>query len=318
MSPAPITIHTGHCLDRLREMPARSVQCCVTSPPYWGLRDYGLPAVLWPTGWRGCHGLEPSPDLYVEHARLIFSEVHRVLSDDGTCWINLGDSYFGSGRGNVKSTKRMGKAKDLVGIPWKVAFALRDDGWYLRKDIIWEKPNVMPESVTDRPTTSHEYLFLLSKSERYHYDAAAIKEPASGTAHARGYGVNPKAITPGRNSRIHVDRDPNHSTARRSRQNASFSAAVKGLVETRNKRSVWTVATAPYRGAHFATYPPALIRPCILAGCPVGGVVLDPFGGSGTTAAVAVELGRRAILIEMNPDYVAMSNARLGQSTMGN
>jgi DNA modification methylase len=285
------TLLHGHNLDSLKKLPSALVHCCVTSPPYWGLRDYGIPSVQWPTGWYGCHGLEPSIDLYIEHSVLIFREVRRVLRHDGTLWLNLGDTYAGGGLGgggsfacdgvrmcaepgtnkNVphrKGTRLIGagiKNKDLVGVPWRVAFALQADGWYLRCDNIWNKPNPMPESVRDRPTRAHEYVFLLSKSKRYFYDLEGVKEDCSGTAHSRGNGVNPKAKTPGRNSRVHLDRDVQHS-ARPHKQNRSFSAAVAGLVSKRNMRSVWNISTAPFRGAHFATFPPKLAERCIRAG----------------------------------------------------
>lgn len=381
-----VTIKQGHNIDVLRSLPEKSVHTCITSPPYWGLRDYGVPPSVWGgnadckhewkedryytektaaksssdafheageenaarlkegrwrndstckhcNAWLGCHGLEPTPELFVKHEVLIFREVWRVLRDDGTLWVNLGDSYSANA-GQRKVTDKAGikqqsnvasagapsrcvpalGAKQLIGIPWRVAFALQADGWILRSDIIWHKPNPMPESVTDRPTKAHEYIFLLSKSERYYYDADAIKEAVTGTAHARGDGVNPKAKTPGVNSRMFQDRDPAHPKARKIKQNESFSAAVSGLVNERNKRSVWSVATAPYRGAHFATFPPNLIRPCVLAGCPIGGTVLDIFGGSGTTGAVAEEEGRNSILIELNPDYVGLAERRTAQA----
>jgi DNA modification methylase len=414
-----LTVICGDALEKLRELPDESVQCCVTSPPYWGLRDYKTPPKIWlrdlnhdicrgehnweehiqpaangithdggMTGetlsgssatrkpkrsqfckscgaWEGSFGLEPTPELFVEHLSQIFRETRRVLRKDGTLWLNLGDSYnaYNGGAGpssslsqGAQTTERPQletgyglrnksiKPKDLIGIPWMVAFALRQDGWYLRSDIIWSKPNPMPESVTDRPTKAHEYLFLLSKSRKYFYDAEAIKEDVTGNAHARGDGVNPKAKwkTPdgwdtssgngshgnfhrngreegfigyktkqtGRNSRQCVDQDPTHLQAKRPKQNESFSGAVNELVDARNKRSVWNVATAPYPDAHFATYPPDLIKPCILAGCPVGGTVLDPFAGSGITGMVALELGRKAMLIELNPDYVKLIHQR--------
>jgi DNA modification methylase len=331
----PLTLINADCLTALRALPAESVQCCVTSPPYFGLRDYGMPDRI---------GLEESPAAFVETMVAIFEEVRRVLRPDGTLWLNLGDSYAGSwgaqsrdhspgkhaynksalsarqieaaqrkagGTGSLSRTPGL-KAKDLIGIPWRVAFALQAAGWYLRCDIIWHKPNPMPESITDRPTKAHEYIFLLTKSERYYYDAEAIKEPTTGNAHHRGDGVNPKAKVAGANSRVHVDRDPAHQTAARIRakQNRSFSAAVTELVDSRNKRSVWSVPSAPYRGAHFATFPPNLIKPCIMAGTKPGDVVLDPFGGSGTTAAVALELARRALLIELNPEYCDLIRQR--------
>jgi DNA modification methylase len=666
-----VTLFHGNALDVLRELPEGSARCCVTSPPYWGLRDYSIPPSVWPDGWTGCHGLEPTIEMYVEHEVVIFREVRRVLTDDATLWVNLGDTYAAARSYQVPDNKhkdvgnKMGhcvpsglKQKDLIGIPWRTALALQADGWYLRCDIIWclsggttvyvrtqkgdmpmtlkdmarldpstvqlwngerwtqllgmsksnrqateltlvlrsgerisctpthrfptarglleasqikvgdclfrtrlpepdmpkspehisddaawfaglylaegsmaddtiqisghakeierwkriqrvaaayggsatrtitgnsmnirlygkmlvglvsefvsgkiainkhispvvwrygnkflseyirgyldgdgcweeknqrwrlgfcrnyaleqdlrtacsrlgwmltlnprmaryqngvrpsfrgevridrsghhnersrndvvrierarcrhvygvgvednphlfalssgilthnSKPNPMPESVRDRPTKSHEYIFLLSKSERYHYDFEAIKEPVTGSAHVRGDGINPKAKktpsgwdtgpgnhnqligrykAPGKNSRIHQDRDPAHMEARHQRQNESFSAAVCGLVDSRNKRSVWTVPTFANPNAHFATFPPNLIRPCILAGCPSGGTVIDPFSGSGTTALVAKEFGRKAIGIDMNTEYLDMTIKRTAQEVL--
>jgi DNA modification methylase len=269
-----IRLEHGDCLDVLRSMDASSINCCVTSPPYWGLRDYGVDGQL---------GLEENPEEYVTKMVAVFREVRRVLREDGTVWLNLGDSYAGGGRGGNpplgsgfwKQATNAGslvapssvptglKPKDLVGIPWRVAFALQADGWYLRQDIIWHKPNPMPESVTDRCTKAHEYIFLLSKSARYYYDAEAVDE--------EGVVVNSK----------------------------------------RNRRSVWTVTTMPYKGAHFATFPPKLIEPCILAGCPVGGVVLDPFVGSGTTSVVCVKHNRGCVGIDVNKDYLELAKQRI-------
>ena len=272
-----IRILTGDCRDRLGLLGDGSVSCVVTSPPYWGLRDYGHDGQM---------GLEETPDAYVAGMVEVFREVRRVLRDDGTLWLNLGDSYVSSPRGN--------KPKDLIGIPWRVAFALQADGWWLRQDIIWSKPNPMPESVTDRCTKAHEYLFLLSKSARYHFDADAIKEPMTASSATR-------LSQPGLAEQKGSDRVP-------GKTNGAMKA-VGG--DTRNKRSVWTVATQPFSEAHFATFPPALIEPCILAGCPKGGTVLDPFGGAGTTGVVADRLGRDAILIELNPDYIKIAEKRL-------
>jgi DNA modification methylase len=332
---ASLAIMEGDWVSELEKLPAKSVQCCVTSPPYWGLRNYGA---------RKQVGLEKTPAEYVEKMVAGFRGVYRVLRDDGTLWVVLGDSYA-TGAGKVSECPGGGvqgerwkahfgkhtpgsalamngltqpnrlplpglKPKDLIGIPWRVAFALQADGWHLRCDVVWNKPNAMPECVKDRPTRAHEYVFLLSKSRHYYYDAETIKEPTTGNAHHRGNGVNPKAKTPGRNSRIFQDRDPNHLPARKHRQNANFSAAVNGLVDRRNKRSVWTVATAPYRGAHFATFPGQLIRPCILAGTKPGDVVLDPFFGSGTTGEVALSHGRSCIGIELNAEYIQLARER--------
>lgn len=292
----------GNSLDVLKTLPDQSVHCCVTSPPYYGLRDYGADGQL---------GLESTPEEYVSNMVDVFREVRRVLRDDGTLWLNLGDTYSGSGNGaahypdSVNGTKQSTnkgtvdkpniprgripdglKPKDLVGIPWRVAFALQADGWYLRSDIIWHKPNPMPESVTDRPTKAHEYIFLLSNSERYYYDHEAIKEDAI-------YGG------------LREDKP------RGSFQGKFEDMAFRAIREKRNKRTVWTVTTQPYSEAHFAVYPPKLIEPCILAGCPVGGTVLDPFFGSGTTGEVAIRHNRNFIGIELNPEYIKIARKRL-------
>ncbi len=303
-------------LEGLKQISDGSVNCCVTSPPYWGLRDYGV---------KGQLGLESTPEEYVSKMTAVFSEVRRVLKDDGTLWLNLGDSYAaqrggtyqpaetlaGGKSGKTKNgdkvnrdrfdgynpsryASRIGlKHKDLIGIPWRVAFALQADGWYLRQDIIWHKPNPMPESVTDRCTKSHEYVFLMSKSAKYYYDAEAIAEVSAG--------LGETSIRFGGNKYGDSD-DPKHQTK---------SGNVYTDKGTRNRRSVWSITTQPYKEAHFATFPPNLIKPCILAGCPAGGIVLDPFMGSGTTAIVATNLGRNYIGIEINPEYVAMANARI-------
>lgn len=311
--------------------------------------------------WRGEFGLEPTPDLYVQHAVEVFREVRRVLRDDGVLFLNIGDSYCSdagkdrepttlpggrvpSGWTNRAQPRRVHairhgkdcdpkrgaaaagqpidvccapglKPKDLVMMPARVAIALQADGWYLRSDIIWSKPNPMPESVTDRPTKAHEYIFLLAKSEKYYFDAEAIKEPVTGTAHARGDGVNPKAQKwPNAWSAESGRHDGVGNGRYRPKQNASFSAAVAGLVESRNKRSVWTVPTQPFPEAHFATFPEALVEPCILAGSPRGGIVLDPFAGSGTVGVVALRHGREFIGIELNPKYARMAKRRIFRS----
>ena len=347
-------ILVGDCRDILRTLPAGSVQCCVTSPPYWGLRDYGTAA--WEGGEPGCEhtgisrgqkpddmqntspgssrdkvskncricgarridaqlGLEATPEENVANMVAVFREVWRVLRDDGTLWLNLGDSYGsgasgqnffdpngerpGGGRlteeggfGHRKRSGIQGMHKQLLGIPWRVALALQADGWYLRSDIIWAKPNPMPESVTDRATKAHEYIFLLTKQERYFYDAEAIKEPTSELTRWT-YAQPDKAARNGQT------RNGTGKTGLREYSN--------GL---RNRRSVWTVATQPYKESHFAVFPEDLIKPCILAGTKLGDTVLDPFSGSGTTGKVALELGRSAILIELNPDYAELARAR--------
>ncbi len=293
----------GDCLDLLCAVPDGSVDCCVTSPPYFGLRDYGHAGQI---------GLEPTPQEYVARLVAVFEEVRRVLADDGTLWLNLGDSYAGNGStgGAGKETAYSGsrllptksgagvKQKDLLGIPWRVAFALQDAGWYLRQDIIWHKPNPMPESVTDRCTKAHEYLFLLTKSASYHYDAEAIAEPAN---------------CPEGPSNIRQKYTDAFEAGDKSHRTKSGLTKI-GPRDTRNKRSVWTVASQPCSEAHFAVYPPALIRPCIRAGCKPGGLVLDPFTGSGTTGIVAVGEGRRFVGLELNPDYVCMARRRLANT----
>jgi DNA modification methylase len=310
----------GDCIEGMRRLEGQSVNCVVTSPPYFGLRDYGHDGQI---------GLEASPEAFVAKLVEVFREVRRVLRDDGTVWLNLGDSYaaqrggthqpaetLAGGKGGktadgsrvnrdrhdgynpTRNASAIGlKHKDLIGIPWRVALALQSDGWYLRQDIIWHKPNPMPESVRDRCTKAHEYIFLLSKSPRYYFDSLAMQEPAvyDGPPRRAKSFMRKVATTlpPGQPSQHREGRD---------------DIAYTG---TRNRRSVWTVATKPYKGAHFATFPPELIRPCILAGCPKDGTVLDPFGGSGTTAQVALEEGRKAVLCELNTDYIALAHKRL-------
>jgi site-specific DNA-methyltransferase (cytosine-N4-specific) len=382
----------GEALEVLRTMPAESVHCCVTSPPYWGLRDYGTGA--WEGGDPECQhvkgtnahggasnrpgleaqiyyhrqlctecgatrddkqlGLEPTPDEYVARLVEVFREVRRVLRDDGTLWLNLGDRYnayngnagpsSGFSAGSAADTQRPKlatghglrtsslKPKDLVGIPWRVAFALQADGWYLRSDIIWHKPNPMPESVRDRPTKAHEYIFLLSKSARYFYDAGAIAEPLTtdprenypGRARVTGRGEQGAAAARG------DDRDKSGGYPPRQKKRSGNLKRTPGQdvipgashvgrgfpweendAGSRNKRDVWTVTTKPYAEAHFATFPPDLIEPCVLAGCPQGGTALDPFAGAGTTGVVALRAGRAFIGIELNADYVEMSRNRI-------
>lgn len=378
---------TGHCLDVLRELPGASVDCCVTSPPYWGLRDYGTEPQVWGgradcahrwgaaripaangsaamlggspkphsatrhsresafcmscDAWKGSLGLEPTPALYVEHIGEVFREVRRVLTKEGTLWLVLGDCFAGSW-GNYGSKRRaLGcgiprpgrpdaaflppqaaapglKRKDLVGIPWQIAFALRDDGWYLRSDIVWNKPNAVPESVRDRPTRAHEFVFLLTKSARYYYDWKAIAEPLAQsslrrlrqasfdeqTGGAKDYAAAAGG-SPGRSARTAIVNLKGRALPEGGR--TSYPATYR-----KNRRSVWTLPTHPYAGAHFATYPPELVRPCVLAGSPPDGVVLDPFAGAGTTGKVAREEGRRFIWIELNPAYVGLARERLG------
>ena len=309
-----IDIYSGDCIKSLKNLPEKSINTCVTSPPYYGLRNYGVEGQL---------GLEQTPKDFVDNLVNVFKEVKRVLRDDGTVWLNLGDSYMGGGGGNYNKTgisqaggqhltnvrnrkdfiKKSGiKAKDLVGIPWRVALALQQDGWYLRQDIIWHKPNPMPESVKDRCTKAHEYIFLFSKNKKYYYNNEAIKEDCI-TVNSKGEKGKPNSVK-------------------------SIGKSVKGLngfeirdgfknmkaQPKKNKRSVWTVATKPYKEAHFATYPPELIEPCIRAGCPKGGTVLDPFGGSGTTAEVAVNNNCNAVLLELNKDYIDLAKNRINKN----
>jgi len=289
----------GNAFDHLKTLSSNSVDCVVTSPPYYGLRDYGMGEQI---------GLEQTPEEFVIKMKALFRHVRRVLRPNGTLWLNLGDSYWGGKMDatskqlsnlntNQRNTQRSHstlKQKDLIGIPWRVALALQQDGWYLRSDIIWHKPNPMPESVRDRPTKSHEYIFLLTKTDDYYYDSDAILEPFS---EDRG------GITKARGATAYcVARGNDQSNS------GGFTRSRDG----RNKRSVWTVTTGSFKGAHFATFPKKLIEPCILAGCPKGGTVLDPFFGSGTTGLVAEELGRKYIGIELNPKFAAIAQERLG------
>ena len=310
----------GDCIAGLKTLPDEGVHCCVTSPPYFGLRDYGHEDQI---------GLESTPNEYVERLVSVFSEVRRVLRDDGTLWLNLGDSYCGSGgyapdapcnkarengeswgamnafstrEGQARKKSRPGytppglKPKDLIGIPWRVAFALQADGWYLRQDIIWHKPNPMPESVTDRCTKAHEYVFLLSKSQKYHYDAQAIAEKSECA------GTIVEAYKSGKN------------VAGQQFRNTATGKHDVVVKDTRNKRSVWTINPQPCHEAHFAVMPEALAELCIRAGCPVGGVVLDPFAGSGTTGIVALRHQRNFIGTELNTEYCEMARRRISNS----
>ena len=380
-------IEFGDCRETMRKWKEQGIkaQTCVTSPPYYGLRDYGTAkweggdlncehSISMPTKWndpkrgivlrpevghRGgsssnCHfcgakrideqlGLEDTPEQYIANMVEVFRCVWDVLEDDGTLWVNIGDSYNGSGgqgtKPNIMSKEaaegRGGKAikvdniksKDLIGIPWMLAFALRADGWYLRQDIIWHKPNPMPESVQDRCTKAHEYIFLLSKSQKYYYDIDAIKEPALDVSMARmqrGVSDTHKNVNgaPGQTAHSMNQPRPNMKNMQvdgqspnsfhKNRQNGKPDE----VYENKNKRSVWTVTTKPYAGAHFAVFPSDLIEPCILAGAPVNGIVLDPFMGSGTTAQVAQHLGRQYIGCELNESYKPLQNKRLAQQSL--
>jgi DNA modification methylase len=307
-------IEFGDCREIMRRWGTQGfkAQTCVTSPPYYGLRDYGHDGQI---------GLEETPEEYIRAMVDVFRCVWDVLQDDGTLWLNIGDSYNGSGAtggqgkqhtnaGSVGRPDARGgyvglKQKDLIGIPWMLAFALRADGWYLRQDIIWHKPNPMPESVQDRCTKAHEYIFLLSKSQKYYFDNEAIAEPLKESSIVRNQtGWN------GNEDRGYVNGPQNHMS-----KYLGSDAAKEAT--TRNKRSVWTVTTKPYKGAHFATFPPDLIEPCILAGAPVGGIVLDPFMGSGTTAAVAIANGRDYLGCELNPAYKELQDIRIRDAHLG-
>lgn len=342
-----VSIHHGDCLSVLQDLPDESVNCCITSPPYYGLRDYGHDAQI---------GLEETPDEYVDRLVEVFREVKRVLKSDGTLWLNLGDSYAGSGgqgtkpniiseknnssRGGKPIKKGKLKQKDLIGIPWRVAFALQEDGWYLRQDIIWAKGvsgqkniwnnayraairegldeesasriadavdplhgSVMPESVKDRCTKSHEYIFLLSKSPKYHYDHIAVKEE-NADPNRKNYATSKRTYSEG-----NTDQIPGERTVR----NDGFAKYANGEIpDGRNRRSVWAIMPKKSIVAeHYAAYPTALVETCIMAGCPEKGVVLDPFGGTGTTGAVAIAMNRDAILIELNSDYVEIIQKRM-------
>lgn len=295
-----LKVMIGDCRESMRLLEAGSVQTCVTSPPYFGLRDYGQDRQI---------GIEPTPDEFVAAMVEVFRDVHRVLADDGTLWLNLGDTYASAwvcnrrnvvGSGSMENGKRENrpnrlvnglKEKDLIGIPWRVAFALQADGWYLRQDIIWHKPNPMPEAVKDRCTKAHEYVFLFSKKPKYYFDSEAMREPGvmpAGTKGAKG------------------------SAERQGQKGVNARPPEYKIYDGfRNRRSVWTVTTKPYKGAHFATFPPELIDPCVLAGSRPGDTVLDPFGGSGTTAGVAIKHGRNAVLCELNPEYAALVPDRI-------
>ena len=337
---------TGDCRETMRAWAADGVraQMCVTSPPYFGLRNYNHEGQL---------GLEQTPEQYIAAMVEVFRCVWDVLADDGTLWLNIGDSYNAAGRtghgtrvGFKQGTNRASaegadncrpsvdglKPKDLIGIPWMLAFALRADGWFLRQDIIWHKPNPMPESVRDRCTKAHEYVFLLSKSDRYYFDHEAIKEPVAASTVARL--SQPNLANQAGSDRVPGKTNGNMKAVRSKansfkREGSKREQAIPGQavgthrpdraeseydLDTRNRRSVWTVATRPYKGAHFATFPPALIEPCILAGSRVNDIVLDPFMGSGTTAAVALQHGRQYLGCELNPAYQPLQDARISDA----
>jgi DNA modification methylase len=327
----------GDALGVLKLLEDESVNCCVTSPPYYNLRDYGVDGQI---------GLEDTPEEYIQKLVEIFREVRRVLTKDGTLWVNIADSYAGSGKGRLgngsakeqtfgelnagsrgtiegtlkKTVSSDCKPKDLIGIPWMLAFALRADGWYLRSDIIWAKNNPMPESVKDRCTKSHEYIFLLTKSPKYYFDDEAIAEPVKESSIKRVSQPNLEnqkgSFTPSKANGAMKAVAPRYGGKKYTETPDKFYRTKSGNAydfrPKRKKRDVWTVNTQPYKGAHFATFPPKLIEPCILAGCPENGVVLDPFAGSGTTGMVAREHGRDFILIELNEEYVKLCEERTG------
>ncbi len=335
-----VRILIGDCRERLRELPDASVNCCVTSPPYFGLRDYGC---------EGQMGLEPTPDEFVAGMVEVFREVRRVLRDDGTLWLNIGDSFAGSwgsqghretpakpsrssianhpkGASYTGTIRQDGlKPKDLIGIPWMLAFALRADGWFLRSDIVWAKPNGMPESVQDRPTRSHEMVFLLSKSPRYYYDAERLRTPAAPSSETRlaqdvdaqtgSDRGNGGAKTNGPMKAVRRSDKQRGHTRRHDGFNDRWDAMERSdqCAGGANLKSVWWLAPAQFRDSHFATMPESLAEICVLGGCPTGGTVLDPFGGAGTTGLVADRLQRNAILIELNPEYAGIAQRRLDQ-----
>lgn len=311
----------GDALEELKKLPDESIDCCITSPPYWGLRDYGV---------EGQIGLEKSPEEFIKNMVAVFDEVRRVLKKEGTLWLNIGDSYAAAsspgiqGKNGQRSRSKLGaglKAKDLVGIPWMLAFALRSSGWYLRQDIIWAKPNPMPESVSDRCTKAHEYVFLMTKSPRYYYDAEAIKTQAKSTIVAR-----PAGWATGRDHSAvgwATENNQGRKSSTSDRRTAISGSGLHGHSGTNrpdgteignglaNKRSVWSVQTEAFSEAHFATFPEKLIEPMILAGTPPKGIVLDPFMGAGTTGLVAKKLGRNYLGIELNPAYIEIAERRL-------
>lgn len=299
-----VSILVGDCVEQMKLLPSGSMQMCVTSPPYFGLRDYGVDGQI---------GRELTPDEFVSSLVIVFREVKRLLKDDGTLWLNIGDSYARTGGtdkkpsvsatvGSTRNTLKQNsdrkqnaasiglKAKDLVGVPWMLAFALRADGWYLRQEIIWHKTNAMPESVKDRCVKAHEQIFLLTKKPKYYFDYDAVREPA---------------VKGASGSKFNKGKTATHQLNRASEKDRAETA-------TRNKRSVWAIATQPFAEAHFATFPPSLIEPCILAGSRFGDTVLDPFGGAGTTGLVSQQHGRDAVLTELNPEYAEIARRRIG------
>lgn len=331
-------IYQGDCLEVLKTFEDNSIDCCVTSPPYYALRDYGVDGQI---------GLEETPEKYIERLTEVFMEVHRVLKLNGTLWLNIGDSYWGGGLRGSELNEHSGKIqkgskgthcgeampsckgnmcgykpKDLIGIPWMLAFSLRNNGWFLRQDIIWEKPNQMPESVKDRCTKSHEYIFLFSKSQKYYFDYESIQEPAvtQGDVGSKKFGGTKYGDNDDSHFQTYSGKEwkPKTKNCQYDGQvpNSMHIRREMGLPDkvytVRNKRDVWSINVKPCKEAHFATYPQELVSPCILAGSPEGGVVLDPFIGSGTTGIVANKLGRHYVGIELNPEYVEMAERRIG------
>jgi len=313
---AGITIYHGDCREVLASLPEQSARCCVTSPPYWGLRDYNVDGQI---------GLEVTPEEFVGQIVGVFREVRRVLADDGTLWLNLGDSYCGTSGGSdgkhaglhrhriggrTKTKRGPGlKPKDLVGIPWRVALALQADGWYLRSDIIWHKPSPMPESTLDRPTRAHEYIFLLSKSPQYHFDIDAVRTPLKAKT-LTTFGFKRKSLGSDASGLVKADRYSRTVPVRRPRVNGNGEHAGAA------PRTVWTIAPKPFAPAHFATFPPELAKRCVLAGAAAGDTVLDPFMGAGTTAMVARELGCKSVGVELNPEYCELAAQRLAQGVL--
>lgn len=313
-------ILVGDVRTRLASLPSGSVNCVVTSPPYFGLRDYGCDGQI---------GLESTPDEFITELVGVFREVRRVLADDGTCWVNMGDSYSNQGKWGGATGGKASKGnhgtngsrdrreyglpfKQRLMIPARLALAMQADGWWLRDEIIWQKPNPMPVSVTDRTTPAHEMLYMFSKSARYYYDMDAVKEPAiCGSKGSEFHTGKTGERQLGRAQKIRPSKPKGSFNGKTEAMVATGQNAFRAVVEMRQPRSVWSIPTRPFKGAHFATFPPELPRRCILAGCPAGGVVLDPFSGAGTTAMVAIELRRQAIGIELNPAYALMSLVRL-------
>ena len=304
-------IYQGDSLEVLKAFEGNSIDCCVTSPPYYALRDYGVDGQI---------GLEDSPEEYIERLTDVFMEVHRVLKPNGTIWLNIGDSYNGNKVGNTEVVKNKkvsesnhfhkklwsgAKPKDLIGIPWMLAFSLRNAGLYLRQDIIWHKPNPMPESVKDRCTKSHEYIFLMTKSQKYYFDYEAIQEQANTNYISKNIRCCGNKYEDNNYHHFQIYSGDVYEPKKKDKIQG-------GVYYVRNKRDVWSINVKPNKEAHFATYPPELVSNCILAGCPEGGVVLDPFIGSGTTGILANKLGRHYVGIELNPEYVKMAERRIG------